>query len=97
MFHNPKFTDLHPLVPGYVPTGWPDHTGFDLYRSPGEERSPKFPVTIHLMRADAELERKHLEWATGLDDTQMDGEDKAALEKAREYARERLKALDAKP
>jgi hypothetical protein len=88
-FGNPKDTHLYPLVPGYVPTGWPNP---DLWE--GTVRAGEPPRTIlHVMKADGELERKYLEEAT-LSYRSDQGGDKAALEQARAYVCERTYALE---
>jgi hypothetical protein len=91
MWCNPLWTEVYPLLPGYVPTGWPEHAGPIFI---DESRPP--PRVIHLMRTSRRMERQYLEEYTRSMGTEM-GENKSAIEQAQQYAHHRLQELGGEP
>jgi hypothetical protein len=90
MFMNPKFTDITPLAPGYVPAGWPTYDRGDRIVNSRNVES----LRIQLMPADPALEHEYLTGVLRVLDARGEGDDEAAREEARQYATERLNALE---
>jgi len=94
MFMNPKFTIINPLVPGYVPAGWPENPDWDYLVSSNHPHRER--VHLHLMRADPELECEYLSGAVPSSEV-LESEDQTALDRAQQYVQDRLKVLEALP
>jgi hypothetical protein len=91
MWCNPRWTEVYPLLPGYVPADWPERAGPVVV---DESRPP--PRVIHLMHASPAVERQYLEKCTKSRGAET-GQNKSALELAQQYALGRCRELEVRP
>ncbi|MHC4984487.1 MAG: hypothetical protein ACYTF6_15135 [Planctomycetota bacterium] len=87
MFHNPKFTTLLPLVPGYVPA-W----HIEPLQQPFVDGLHPPPASIRMLKAEADAEREYLKSCSYClsDDPRQTPQDTAAQKRAVDYVNERL-------